>query len=246
MGGTQSVDSATKNIKNLEDDVDTLVIKIQKDGNDAVTAIVNSKLNSDELCRRLRYQYTEVLKNNFPVRTLNGAKIQLGIDVPDLSTAKFASSVTSNLAKNLVIEKENICKAIIDLYVTKVDIINKLHSAVPDCRDKERMVFNNLSDQMRGVEKLTDERWSVAYKNMTTFNKEIKTKYTNIKSMIYDIYSAETKAQLDRLVKDAIGLINDTNAVCERYIDVTLRDFKSSGRPSLPELPSSESEPEII
>lgn len=226
MGGTQSVEKAQTQIGYIHNDIDALVKKIQKDGNDVVTYITDMKYtDTTALCQKLAYQYVDILKKNFPIKELKGVAIaqESGIRRVQLSMLVPKADQTAELE----LEKEKICKNIVRLFERKIEVIKTLQKAVPDCRDKERKIHENLSSRMKNEPNIYSEKWEETYKLMTNFNNDIKARYTKISSMIGKVLNASTEKELDSLHNDAVNLIADTNKVCELTINRELRDFRS-------------------
>ena len=225
MGGTQSVEKAQKKIGGLHSDIDGLVDKIQKEGDDVVQYIIKMDYDKrDELCQKLEYHYVDILKSQFPIKVLTGVelaqgtgnrRVQLGMKLPE------------DILTDLTLDKTQICQNIVDLFKTKIEIIGKLQKAVPDCKVRERKIYENLSAKMKAESSINTEKWGDAYKRMTKFNKDIKSSYTKIYNMIDAVLNAKTKKQVDSLHKKAVGLIARTSQMCERTIDIDLSTLRT-------------------
>jgi Skp family chaperone for outer membrane proteins len=144
---------------------------------------------------------------------------------------------------DLEAEKTQICQNIVKLFKRKVEVIQKLQKAVPDCRDREREIYQNLSNRMKSQPNINTEEWEKLYKTVTDFNKDIRTRYTKMNSMIRSILNAATEKELDSLHKESIDLISDTNAVCDLAINRELREFRSAEVSSAPKSPRAVSSP---
>ncbi len=229
MGGTQSVDKAQKQIGELHSNIDLLVEYIQKNGNDVVNYITSMDYTKqDELCKKLEYQYVDILKKNFPIRELKGIAIAQESGIRRIQLAMLVPQQAKTNRPDLETEKSKICQQIVNLFKRKVEIIQKLQKAVPDCRDRERETYNNLSSRMKSQSNINTEEWEKIYKIMTDFNKDIRTRYTKMNSMIRSVLNAGTEKELDSLQKESVELINDTNAVCDLAIDRELREFRTA------------------
>ena len=226
MGGAQSVEKAQKQIGEIHSNIDQLVSLIQKEGNDIVKYITDMDYTQqDALCRKLEYQYVDILKKNFPIRELKGIalaqtsgvrRVQLGMMLPKAETTD-----------KLLDEKTQICQSIVRLFKRKVEVIQNLQQSVPECRDKEREIHNNLSLKMQKEPNISTEIWEKNYQIMTKFNKDIKTKYTKIRSLIGKVLNADNERQLDSLHKEATELINETRKICDLTINRELRDLRT-------------------
>ena len=232
MGGAQSVQKAQKNIAGTHSDIDNLVRAIQDEGNAAVDAIEASEWNKqDALCEKLAYQYITYLKNHFPKEQLEGAAIQLGLMVPN-----------EKLTGNLTTQKTQICKRIADMYTWKIELIRKLQEemsiegGIKACFAREREIYQKLSLQLTAQKDINQEKWGDAYKRMYKFNKDIKKRYATMKGLIDKIKAATAitsskfnplHRDITTLAKDVDKVIADSRQMCDRAIDIDLREVRN-------------------
>jgi hypothetical protein len=214
MGGTQSVEKAQADISKLHTEIDNLTGKIQREGDKAVDEITSKGYDSREtLCQQLAYHYVDRLKNQFPVQTLQGVgkRLQLGL-VPQGNDLRDGTT-----GKTLVEYKDQICTGIVNLFLKKIDAIQKIQGAIPACAAEEREIYDVLSGKLRDEPNINTDKWANAYTRVSKFNKSIKSSYAKLNGMIDKIRKANTRPKVDSLHKETIRLINDTNKMCEGY-----------------------------
>jgi hypothetical protein len=207
MGSASSVASAQSNINNLHGDIGVLYKQI----NDRARWIINEinsrgYANKDAICSKILWTNYDELLTFFPVVTLNNVRYKAGVGItnPALEQNKIST-----------------CMEIERLYVKKINLINNIIQKLPRCFQMENKVYIGL-EQRLNAEKLASpqantERWLAIYQELESFNKDIKNRYTLISKQLENIRLAKTSAQIDGVARTTIGILNDTNGICETY-----------------------------
>lgn len=222
MGGTQSFEQAVKQIDTIRGDIVKLEEIIQKEGNEIVEYIHNADYtNQKKLCEKLEYRYVDILKNNFPINELKGVAFAQESGVRRIKLAMLVPKAQT--AGDLDREKTKICEDIVGLFKRKIDMINNMREYTPSCKSIESKIYEQLSTKM-STANITSEQWEKAYNTLTKFNKNIKTNYINVRSIITRVLRATNHNELDSLQGEFNSLNVNTSTICNA-INIDLRTF---------------------
>jgi len=193
----------TANIAKKHGDIDALVDEINEEGNRLI-ALINQRKYTDRegICNHLAYQYVDTLSDFFPVQTLSDVRYRLGIvpeNTPELETSK-----------------KQVCVDIVNFYVRKINLITSIQAELPNCKNMEREIYDELNQKLK-EDNLSDEEWLEVYEQMKDFNRDIRSRYELFQEQIEEIRQAKTSVELDRVAKKTHNILAKTGAMCKNY-----------------------------
>lgn len=224
MGSSSSVMSAQNNINDLHGEIGVLYKQITERGKWIIKEInARGYSNKDAICSKILWTNYDELLSFFPIVTVDNIRYKAGVRVtnPKLEQSKIAT-----------------CMEIERLYIKKINLINNILQKLPACFQMENKIYVGLEQKLQ-AEKLSSpnansERWLTIYQELESFNKDIKNRYSLISKQLENIRLAKSLTQIDGIARTTIGILNDSNAICENY-QHRLSEFSSSLPVAAPE-----------
>lgn len=203
MGSAQSIEKSQEQIAKNFQEISRIRDVILKEGNGMVRYITNMKYNSPELCRKLEYQYVDMLKSYFPIHTLKfvaddlGARdrrVQLGMK-PDQDLNPIAN-------KKLTESKDEVCKRIVSIFQKKIVLIEEITTFTDKCTKELKQNYDSLRSQLSNDlsdAETNQEEWGKVYVRFSKMERDIKSRYVKLNNLSRRILMAKTMNDVDKL-----------------------------------------------
>jgi hypothetical protein len=207
MGNTKSFEENLNEKKgelnSQHSDLDLMISRINAEADRLIALILERKYNDrDEICKKLGYQKVDELSKFFEIQTLEGVRYRLGIVPPN----------TPQLEEN----KQKVCLDIVNFYLKKLNLIGNIQKELPNCRNMEKEIMDNLEDKLRS-NRLNNAEWLAIYDKLEKFNKEIKSRYSLIERELERIRLAKTMPELDLIARTTNSILSNTDKICRNY-----------------------------
>jgi len=198
-----NLQSKTSNINTQHSDIDQTILRINAEANRLIELILQRKYNDREgICKRIGYQKVDELSGLFKIQTLNGIRYRLGI-IPEN---------TPELEAN----KQKVCLDIVNFYVKKINLITNIQKELPNCREMERNIYDNLAAKLNSRQ-LNNEQWLNVYNKLEKFNEEISSRYSLFERELERVRKATTMNELNAIAVTTHSILTKTNNICKNY-----------------------------
>lgn len=191
------------NINQLHVNIDAIKQQILNEGA-AIIAELEKRgyLNQESFCQRLAIEKADELGQFFPVQVLEGVSYRIGV-MPDPN-------------KNLELDKNALCRQIVEFHQEKVNIINRIRDEMPKCEISEGKLWTQLAQKLVQLG-ISDSDKRNIYAIIQQFDQEVQQDYYQIKANLDAIRVSQSVAELDSLVRGTDSLLARSNAVCLNY-----------------------------
>ena len=199
----ENLQSKSSNIQTQHSDIDLVITRINTEADRLIALILERGYNDrDQICKKIGYQKIDELSGLFHTQTLNGVRYKLGIipeNTPDLEA-----------------NKTKVCLDIVNFYVKKINLITNIQKELPNCRNMENEIYNNLANKLNS-KSLNDDDWLQVYNKIENFNKDTQKRYSLIERELERVRAAKTMRELDAISYTTNTILNDTNTICKRH-----------------------------
>ena len=199
----ENLQSKSSNIQTQHSDIDLVITRINTEADRLIALILERGYNDrDQICKKIGYQKIDELSGLFNTQTLNGVRYKLGIipeNTPDLEA-----------------NKTKVCLDIVNFYVKKINLITNIQKELPNCRNMENEIYNNLANKLNS-KSLNDDDWLQVYNKIENFNKDTQKRYNLIERELERVRAAKTMRELDAIAYTTNTILNDTNTICKRH-----------------------------
>jgi len=199
----ENLQSKSSNIQTQHSDIDLVITRINTEADRLIALILERGYNDrDQICKKIGYQKIDELSGLFHTQTLNGVRYKLGIipeNTPDLEA-----------------NKTKVCLDIVNFYVKKINLITNIQKELPNCRNMENEIYNNLANKLNS-KSLNDDDWLQVYNKIENFNKDTQKRYSLIERELERVRAAKTMRELDAIAYTTNTILNDTNTICKRH-----------------------------
>ncbi len=207
MGNAKSFEENLKeknnNINAMHADLDLTMKRIEKEAERIIEIIRMRHYNDrDAICKQIGVQKVDELSQFFPIQTLEGVRYRLGL--------------TPQMTAPLESLKNKTCVDIVNFYVKKINLITSVEKELPNCRNMEQDIYNDLTKKLK-AEQLNTTEWLTIYEKMEKFNKDIKSRYQLVEREVERIRLAKNMAELDAIARTTNKILSDTNAICKNH-----------------------------
>lgn len=203
----ENLKKKTLSINEQHVQVDDAISRINLEANRIISLILDRNYTDREaICKKIGYQKVDELSKFFPIETLEGVRYQMGI-IPDSNDPNMAA-LQSN--------KQSVCLSIVNFYLKKINLITNIQNELPNCKNMERAVYDNLSAKLQ-AQGINNEEWLAVYNKMEKFNKEIISRQQLIERELERIRKATTMRELDGIANTVNGILSKTNSICRNY-----------------------------
>jgi hypothetical protein len=207
MGNAKSFEEnlveKTANLNTQHSDLDLMIKRIDSEADRLIALILERKYNDrEEICKKLGYQKVDELSQFFEIQTLEGVRYRLGIVPPN--------------NPQLEESKQKVCLDIVNFYLKKINLINNIQKELPNCRNMEKQIYDNLEVKLKS-NRLNNVEWLNIYSKLEKFNKEIKTRTALIERELERIRLAKTMQELDLIARTTNSILSNTNSICKNY-----------------------------
>ena len=199
----ENLQNKSSNIQTQHSDIDLVITRINTEADRLIALILERGYNDrDQICKKIGYQKIDELSGLFHTQTLNGVRYKLGIipeNTPDLEA-----------------NKTKVCLDIVNFYVKKINLITNIQKELPNCRNMENEIYNNLTNKLNS-KSLNDDDWLQVYNKIENFNKDTQKRYKLIERELERVRAAKTMRELDAIAYTTNTILNDTNTICKRH-----------------------------
>ena len=199
----QNLQKVSSNINSQHSELDSQITRMNEEADRLIALIMSRDYNDkDAICKKIAYQKADELANFFPMQTLNGIRYRLGVvadPIPEMEQ-----------------NKQKVCIDIVNFYLKKINLISNIRKELPNCRQMEGDIYNDLVYKLQSNKLDTDE-WLTVYNKLERFNAEIKSRYDLIEKELERVRAARSMRELDAIAQTTNGILAKTNSICKTY-----------------------------
>ena len=199
----ENLQNKSSTIQSQHLNLDQEILRINAEADRIIALILERGYNDrDKICQKIGYQKIDELSGLFQIQTLNDIRYKLGIipeNTPELET-----------------NKTKVCLDIVNFYVKKINLITNIQKELPNCRNMEKEIYDDLTNKLNS-NSLNNDEWLEVYNKLEKFNKDIKKRYDLIERELERVRKARTMSELDAIAYTTNTILNDTNTICKRH-----------------------------